>query len=192
MTDVANDVKPATAAPSTSTAKANNNNTPVESPTKREDRLKKNRQKARERRSRKKNLVETIQRNVIVLTRVNNELRKKNQALLAELAELGAPPPPMAIAGANTAAVSDPATQRAALVLGSAPNAATPAPPATMAAPMPPTAATNLVVPNGAVAPAAMGMLANPVALGGMMPVMPPLNLNMVCLLCIVFLNVMC
>jgi hypothetical protein len=137
----------------------------LESPTKREDRLKKNRQKARERRSRKKNLVETIQRNVIVLTRVNNDLRKKNQALIQELAEMGAPPPPMALA------------------VGVGQRSFLPGAPGTAGMPQVGMGQTQIVIPNGTAAPAPIGMI-NPVTVGGMMSVIPQLNVNMVSLIC--------
>ena len=138
----------------------------TESPSKREYRLKKNRQKARERRSRKKNLVETIQRNVIVLTRVNNDLRKKNHALIQELAEMGAPPPPMALAAG--------VGQRSFL----------PGAPGTAVIPQVGMGQTQVVMPNGAAAPGSISMI-NPVAVGGMMSVIPQLNVNMVSWRCL-------
>ena len=56
----------------------------------REERLRKNREKARDRRHRKKALIEEMQRNVVVLSRMNAELKAKNQELLKQLAQYGA------------------------------------------------------------------------------------------------------
>ena len=56
----------------------------------REERLRKNREKARDRRNRKKALIEDMQRNVVVLSKMNSELKKKNADLLGQLARYGA------------------------------------------------------------------------------------------------------
>ena len=61
-----------------------------ESGEEREERLRKNRIKARDRRNRKKALVEDMQRNVVVLSKMNSDLKKKNADLLAQLAQYGA------------------------------------------------------------------------------------------------------
>ena len=55
-----------------------------------DDRLRKNREKARDRRNRKKALIEDMQRNVVVLSRMNSDLRRKNQELIRSLAQYGA------------------------------------------------------------------------------------------------------
>eukprot|EP00567_Pseudictyota_dubia_P015519 CAMPEP_0197446722 /NCGR_PEP_ID=MMETSP1175-20131217/11600_1 /TAXON_ID=1003142 /ORGANISM="Triceratium dubium, Strain CCMP147" /LENGTH=447 /DNA_ID=CAMNT_0042977879 /DNA_START=158 /DNA_END=1501 /DNA_ORIENTATION=- len=55
----------------------------------REARLSKNRAKARERRNRKKVMIEEMQRNVVVLSRMNSELRRKNQDLMRKLSQYG-------------------------------------------------------------------------------------------------------
>ena len=56
----------------------------------REERLRKNREKARDRRNRKKALIEDMQRNVVVLSKMNSDLKKKNADLLGQLAQYGA------------------------------------------------------------------------------------------------------
>ena len=56
----------------------------------RDERLKKNRQKARDRRNRKKVMIEEMQRNVVVLSRMNSELRKNNQGIMQKLSRFGA------------------------------------------------------------------------------------------------------
>ena len=55
-------------------------------------RLEKNRQKARDRRTRKKMIVEEMQQNVLVLSRMNSKLRQKNQDLLTLLTDHGFTP----------------------------------------------------------------------------------------------------
>jgi len=65
----------------------------------REERLRKNRQQARDRRNRKKTLIENMQRNVVVLSRMNADLRKKNQDLVAQLAQYGVAGHPGALEG---------------------------------------------------------------------------------------------
>ena len=63
---------------------------PGETETGREERLRKNREKARDRRNRKKALIEDMQRNVVVLSKMNSDLKKKNSDLLGQLAQYGA------------------------------------------------------------------------------------------------------
>jgi len=61
----------------------------AETESSRAERLRKNREKARDRRNRKKALVEDMQRNVVVLSKMNADLKKKNAALLGQLAQYG-------------------------------------------------------------------------------------------------------
>ena len=63
---------------------------PGENETRREERLRKNREKARDRRNRKKALIDDMQRNVVVLSKMNSDLKKKNADLLVQLAQYGA------------------------------------------------------------------------------------------------------
>eukprot|EP00957_Ditylum_brightwellii_P034017 2576218-Ditylum_brightwellii.AAC.1 len=57
--------------------------------TRKKQRLEKNRKKARDRRNRKKVMMEEMQRSVAVISRMNDELRRKNQELTQRLAQYG-------------------------------------------------------------------------------------------------------
>lgn len=56
----------------------------------REERLRKNREKARNRRNRKKAFIEGMQKNVALLSGMNADLRKKNLDIIRQLAQYGA------------------------------------------------------------------------------------------------------
>ena len=65
----------------------------------REERLRKNREKARSRRNRKKALIEEMQQNVVLLSRMNDDLREKNLDLIRKLAQYGGAGHPGALEG---------------------------------------------------------------------------------------------
>ena len=58
-------------------------------PNAREARLRNNREKAKVRRDNKKALIEDMQRNVVVLSKMNSDLKKKNSLLLTQLSQYG-------------------------------------------------------------------------------------------------------
>ncbi len=56
---------------------------------KRQERLESNRISARESRKRKKNMIEELQKTVIVLSRENKELNERNETLRRQLIDIG-------------------------------------------------------------------------------------------------------
>ena len=58
-------------------------------PNAREARLRNNREKAKVWRDKKKALIEDMQRNVVVLSKMNSDLKKKNALLLTQLSQYG-------------------------------------------------------------------------------------------------------
>ena len=59
-------------------------------PNAREARLRNNREKAKVRRDRKQNLIDDMQRDVVILSKMNTDLKKKNSLLLSQLSQYGA------------------------------------------------------------------------------------------------------
>ena len=58
-------------------------------PNAREARLRNNREKAKVRRDRKQNLIDDMQRDVVILSKMNTDLKKKNSLLLSQLSQYG-------------------------------------------------------------------------------------------------------